>query len=497
MYVLWGLNLALVLFVIYSSTFVIIARVENFLLQRRIKKSYTLWENKGLIAVLAYFCISLPAHFIMIFVHFIDPFTRVGVNLLPTCSFFFTKLGFYTAVMFTQGPFLASALKGNPNQATLSRANYQASIFVSSLSIFLGALPFIIYGSFLDNYDAQFSILEFYYFVQAAVLGFNGVMAHIIKLKVFRLLDKGQQNIASSDVTHAIKIKISGVQTNVRNQGLMQCAVYILMGAVPFLVNKHAYFLPISWFAMPILGKNLAHQINLDKSGKRTLMERMGLKPTGSNTAGSGGDKKSSSIPTSAPSAMQSAKPGEVRHGSFSETNPLSVHESHGPAFAELKDTTVPSPQKARSRLGDKKPSSLMKSSHNSSTTDQTFHDLIEKDSEHRRRFVQFIRSKFATEELMLYDLTTEFHRLGKNPKTKQSKLNALGKKICQQHLVPNAAMAVDLPDSLRKIALDANARGEFTRTQFDVIRSLTFNELRDNFYFQFLRSTGLEGEQS
>ena len=53
-------------------------------------------------------------------------------------------------------------------------------------------------------------------------------------------------------------------------------------------MNKHNYFLPMSWIVMPLLGKDLAFQINLDKAGTRSLMERFGLKRTGGDTGGSG-----------------------------------------------------------------------------------------------------------------------------------------------------------------------------------------------------------------
>jgi hypothetical protein len=119
---------------------------------------------------------------------------------------------------------------------------------------------------------------------------------------------------------------------------------------------------------------------------------------------------------------------------------------------------------------------------------------LIAKESDHRKNFSAFVRSRYATEELELYDGASEFHALAKDPKTAQAKLDRLGKAICKKHLVENAPLAVDLPDTVRKAVLEFNASGHFPRTAFDSIRTVTFNELKDNFHHAFAKREGLEG---
>jgi hypothetical protein len=237
MYVLWGVNLCLIIWVVYKSAAIVIARIENFQSQRRAKKGYTLLSNKALLALLIYTLVSLPFHIIMCVLHLADPGARVGFDTLPTLCFFFGKLGLYGASMFIQGPFLSSALKSSqsPEHKSLVRKNYAANISISMASIFLGALPFIILGSFETDRASQVAILQFYYFVQAGVLGLNALNAFIVQYMVNKSLDAAVKILANAESTMRIKAKINAFQSRIVKQGALQCAVYVLMGAIPFL----------------------------------------------------------------------------------------------------------------------------------------------------------------------------------------------------------------------------------------------------------------------
>jgi len=325
-YLLWTFNLLLICYVLWKTSFIVVARIENFFLQKRLKRGYTLWANKGLIAVLVYFSLCLPAHVILCIAHFADPFMRIGFDVLPTVCFFLTKLGFYIAVIFTQGPFLAATLKGSPQHEWLVRRNYQVTIGFSSVSIFLGGMPFIILNGYQTDVVAQMTILEFYYFVLAGTLGFNAFLAYAIKQMVFRSLNTAARHLASDEKTIEIKKKISALQDGVVIQGSLQCVIYVLMGAIPFLVTKHAYFLPMSFLALPMLGKSLAMQINLDKAGTRTIMERFGIKNTGTGTG-------SNNMSSGHVHNQHSASAGvitpfsKMKTGSFSENNPIGTSD--------------------------------------------------------------------------------------------------------------------------------------------------------------------------
>ena len=47
-YILWAINVIEILWVIYGTSYVLVARLENFFEQRKKTQDYTLWKNKGL-----------------------------------------------------------------------------------------------------------------------------------------------------------------------------------------------------------------------------------------------------------------------------------------------------------------------------------------------------------------------------------------------------------------------------------------------------------------
>ena len=79
---LWAVNLLFIAFVLFDCTFFIFARIENFFVMKRTRKDYGIWENKGLIAVLFYFGISLPAHIVMCIAHFVNPSIQIGLDVV-------------------------------------------------------------------------------------------------------------------------------------------------------------------------------------------------------------------------------------------------------------------------------------------------------------------------------------------------------------------------------------------------------------------------------
>ena len=133
------------------------------------------------------------------------------------------------------------------------------------ISILLGLLPFVIFNvSVQTDFDAQLAILRVYYFVQACSMIVNAIVAGFIKRSVFRVLDNTKSTLVSKEKSARIRTAIARVQDNSFRQAILQSIIYVLMGSVPFLLNKHAYFLPISWLAFPALGRHLAKQINAD-----------------------------------------------------------------------------------------------------------------------------------------------------------------------------------------------------------------------------------------
>ena len=51
MYILWGFSILEILWIIYSTAYVLVARAENFFEQKKKNSDYSLWKNKGLMFV--------------------------------------------------------------------------------------------------------------------------------------------------------------------------------------------------------------------------------------------------------------------------------------------------------------------------------------------------------------------------------------------------------------------------------------------------------------
>ncbi|KAH9258070.1 hypothetical protein BASA81_003633 [Batrachochytrium salamandrivorans] len=165
MYVLWGLNLVEIVWVLYTTLYVITARVELFLETRKKNPTATLWKNKGLL-------------------------------------------------MLVQGPLIHAVLKGNLVTRRLVKINYVCNFFVSAMSILVGALPFVTLGQFVQNGGNtadQIAIMRAYYFAQASCLLINAMQALVVKRMIFKALDRVHGVVTSSDnKTAKIKQKLVG-----------------------------------------------------------------------------------------------------------------------------------------------------------------------------------------------------------------------------------------------------------------------------------------------
>jgi hypothetical protein len=234
MYILWAINILEILWVLYSTSYVLVARAENFFEQKKLKKDYSLWKNKGLIALIIYFGIGLPSHLAMAILHMVDPLTRVGFDLLPTTLFFFGKIGLYGASIFLQGPLIAAVLKGQAEFKKVVRTNYILNICVSSSSIIVGSFAFITYDYLTSSFTSQVTMMRAYYLVQAATLIINGIQALLIKKWVFGALESARALVSSQDKTESIKRKVGDLQGQIIKQGLLQgvvCKCHLWIGS--------------------------------------------------------------------------------------------------------------------------------------------------------------------------------------------------------------------------------------------------------------------------
>ena len=260
-YILWSLNVLVILWSMYQSTSIIFARTEVFLQRRKKNGTHTLWSsNKGLIAELVYFLVSLPSHLVLSVAHLVDPTIRLGYDLLPSVCFLLFRVGFYGSGALTQGPFLAEVLRSFPEHNSLVQTNYVISFTISLCSILLGGLPFVVYDWYLTDPDAQTIILRFSFYLQALLLLGHGTNAFVVRTVVFKSLDAARVHLTNEEHLLKVKKKIDGFQTPIVVLGLVHVVTNIIMGSVPLLLNKHVYYLPILMLIVPFIGKNLVFQ---------------------------------------------------------------------------------------------------------------------------------------------------------------------------------------------------------------------------------------------
>jgi len=247
-WVLWAINVLVLFWCYYKSLGIILVRFEVFLETKKSRRGYGLWQNKGLVAIICYFGISTPAHMAMAILHFVDPETRVGFDLLPTFLFFFAKLGFYVCIFFVQSTMFSTTMQGGDlYQKRLVKVNKVFYFMISFLSTLIGTFAFITYAILRNDLGAQIQLMRGYYLTQSMTLLCNGAGAYMVKRSANHALDRVRDISSGNQRSEGIRQKINELQGTAMRQGFSQGIVYLLMGAIPFFINKHGYFLPISW----------------------------------------------------------------------------------------------------------------------------------------------------------------------------------------------------------------------------------------------------------
>lgn len=263
-YILWGLSFLFMLFVYYTSTAMVIYRFELFFRQRKSMRGYNIRRNPGLISVMFFYFLGIPSVMIMSIAHFIDPTIRVGFEILPTVLFLLAKTGLYLGVMFFQGPLFKAALKHEPIFANLIRWNNRFHEITCICSVLVGVIPFITLIGYQNNIPVQFQILRAYYFSQASILFLQLIEATFVKMRLNHHLIRGE-GLISLTKTKEILAKVNVSQNTIIKQALVQTIINLTLGSIPYLLNKHAYFLPLSWIAIGTIGKGIAMQVQVNE----------------------------------------------------------------------------------------------------------------------------------------------------------------------------------------------------------------------------------------
>jgi hypothetical protein len=465
LYVLWTINFLENCLVLYQITWVIIARIEHFFETRKTVRGYTLMKNKGLIGVLFFYIFCTPGNFVMIFAKWANPTSRIGFDPLPTSLFFIAKFGLYASGIFLQGPLLSATLKMETRFKRTVQINYIANTIIGCSSMITGGIPFITLMNYQNNRIKQFEIMWAYYTCQAFTLACQAITAFLVFRHVKSVVLKSKDVSSNTAKSEQIIKKVGALQMQIFKQSCVQSLLNIIMEAVPFLMNKHQYFLPISWLAMPLLGRALVLQVDLDRIKAKTLRQRLGFSSSvvgsgggggagvGTGTAGGGGGQIADSM---------------ARKGSF---NP-------SPSTAQVVDSSSKTHNKTNNKKNQVRVTSQV-------TSEMAMEEILAPESSVRDQFTKFVREKFATEALLLYDACVEFEKNAPNASVEERL--RMARRIISNYVVENAIKAVDMPHEMRQELVVKSKTGPFEPDSLKQLKNMAFGLLKSNFYNQFI----------
>jgi hypothetical protein len=220
---------------------------------------------------------------------------------------------------------------------------------------------------------------------------------------------------------------------------------------------------------MPVLGKQLAHQIMTDKNAK-TLMERLGLKRTGmTGNSSSAQNDKVTSQGKGATSPMSGGMSGGVAPSGGRALAASSLFDSVNPSYAG----GPPNYMKKKKVDPDQKSSVMSEGT--------LLEELLEPSHPLNARFVKFVEQRYAQNEVALLSLTLKYRSA--NDTKERTKL---GKQAMKEFVEPNAPRAVDLPYELKEVLLSTAKRSQWVPTTFDQIRRNLMFDLKGNFLGKF-----------
>jgi len=456
--VLWAITLLVTLVVLFQTSWIVLARFENFFLQMKNIKGYTLMKNPGLLSVIFMYCIALPSVIVMSILHFIVPTTRIALDPLPTFLFFIGKTGLYLAAMFLQGPLLAIALKGERASDNLVRVNNIFNRILNFCAIIVGGIPFITLVNFETDLFRQYDVIKAYYFTHAILLFLQFSESYLVKLRLNYVFNRVSGLLVSSGRTDAILLKVNAVQNQIIRQALVQAVLNVIMGTVPYLLNKHAYFLPISWIALPVIGKYVALQYDLDKKTAKSVAQRLKMM-----------------IGKSSDTSSNEHRIVQVSSLMNQPQSPTMVSRDHNDKFAMVFESVNPIAVKP------------LLSQYGSA---DGMEEILDGDSneENRKKFADFVRSHYASDSLHFYDAVVEFEKL-LDAQSRKSK----GVTIMKTFILNDASEPIDLPYEMRAALIKTYETQAYDAKTFQAAKKMSFELLKSNFYYRFTASLDIK----
>lgn len=181
----------------------------------------------------------------------------------------------------------------------------------------------------------------------------------------------------------------------------------------------------------------VALQVNLDKKGAKSIMQRLGIVKTSTfenEREGNGG----SSLVT----YTQNKQLGAL-------SNPMSS-KGNRVASSAVSETTQ-------------------------------MEELLSPDHPSNAAFIAFVKSRFATAELELLDHCLQYKRAKTSKDRKR-----IGTAIMKKFIQDGAPQQVDIPDGIKKILISTAAKNMYVEGTFDAVRGPLVFEIKGNFFAPF-----------
>ena len=215
---------------------------------------YTLFQNKGLLAVTPYIYVSFPAHTAFAIMKIVNPDATIGSTWLATILWIIFRLAYYLSGYILQPNLLESILKSQKNLAGVLRSNWIAAgvhlFFATSAAI--TAIPVNALGISNPFFPVEgFISVAVYLLIHSLGFGMQALQCKYLEITVNKILDQSY-HLTKDERTKRIRDKLTNVQNSLFKVSIFQFLLYLVFGVLVFSWRYHQYLLLFSWMLPPL-----------------------------------------------------------------------------------------------------------------------------------------------------------------------------------------------------------------------------------------------------
>ena len=281
--ILWAICLAeSVLLFVFTLRYYISLYRKHLRIQAEARSrgtKYTLFQNKGLLAVTPYIYVSFPAHTAFAIMKIVNPDATIGSSWLATILWIVFRLAYYLSGYIMQPNLLDSILKSQKNLAGVLRSNWIAAgthlFFATTAAI--TAIPVNALGIANPFFPVEGLIsVAVYLLVHSLTFGFQSLQCKYLEITVNKILDQSYL-LTKDERTKRIRDKLTNVQNAFFKITFFQFFIYFIFGVLVFTWRYHQYLLVFSWFLPPItliqVVRSIHHEDSPRSSSKKNSIQ--------------------------------------------------------------------------------------------------------------------------------------------------------------------------------------------------------------------------------